>query len=414
MKVDRRFFLKSSGLAMLGLGFAPGFLSRAVAARTAANKKILLAIFQRGGADGLSMVPPVGDPEYYALRPTVAIARPGEGEGAALKLDDTFGLHPALSSLAPLYEAGALAIVHAVGSPKPTRSHFDAQDFMEGGIPGALAPDGWLNRALQNEAANDPRAFRAVALQSNLPRSLLGSAPAVAMGSVAEFKLRTGRLSDAGARSFEALYASAVDVALRNTGNETFEALRLLEKAKLDEMPVQHGADYPNSPLGRRLQDVARLIRADIGLEVAATDCGGWDTHVGQGAAQGQLAARLKELGDSLAAFAVDLGDRMADVCVVTMTEFGRTVRENGNRGTDHGTASLMFVMGGGVRGRRVIGQWRGLREPNLFEGRDLAMATDFRAVLSEILASHLGISRLAPVFPGFDAAKAFLHLFNA
>jgi len=414
MKVDRRFFLKSSGLAMLGLGFAPGFLSRAVAARTAANKKILLAVFQRGGADGLSMVPPVGDPEYYALRPTLAIARPGEGEGAALKLDDTFGLHPALSSLAPLYEAGALAIVHAVGSPKPTRSHFDAQDFMEGGIPGALAPDGWLNRALQNEAANDPRAFRAVALQSNLPRSLFGSAPAVAMGSVAEFKLRTGRLSDAGARSFEALYASAVDVALRNTGNETFEALRLLEKAKLDEMPVQHGADYPNSPLGRRLQDVARLIRADIGLEVAATDCGGWDTHVGQGAAQGQLAARLKELGDSLAAFAVDLGDSMADVCVVTMTEFGRTVRENGNRGTDHGTASLMFVMGGGVRGRRVIGQWRGLREPNLFEGRDLAMATDFRAVLSEILASHLGISRLAPVFPGFDASKASLHLFNA
>jgi len=414
MKVDRRFFLKSSGLAMLGLGFAPGFLSRAVAARAAANKKILVAIFQRGGADGLSMVPPVGDPEYYALRPTLAIARPGEGEGAALKLDDTFGLHPALSSLAPLYEAGALAIVHAVGSPKPTRSHFDAQDFMEGGIPGALAPDGWLNRVLQTGAAGDSSAFRAVALQSNLPRSLFGSAPAVAMGSVAEFKLRTGRLSAAGARSFEALYASAVDVALRNTGNETFEALRLLEKARLDEMPVQHGADYPNSPLGKRLQDVARLIRADIGLEVAATDCGGWDTHVGQGAAQGQLAARLKELGDSLAAFAVDLGDRMADVCVVTMTEFGRTVRENGNRGTDHGTASLMFVIGGGVRGRRVIGQWRGLREPNLFEGRDLAMATDFRAVLSEILASHLGISRLAPVFPGFGAAKASLHLFNA
>ena len=414
MKVDRRFFLKSSGLAMLGLGFAPGFLSRAVAARTAANKKILLAIFQRGGADGLSMVPPVGDPEYYALRPTLAIARPGEGEGAALKLDDTFGLHPALSSLAPFYEAGALAIIHAVGSPKPTRSHFDAQDFMEGGIPGAPAPDGWLNRALQTEAARNSGAFRAVALQSNLPRSLFGSAPAVAMGSVAEFKLRTGRLSEAGSRSFEALYASAVDVALRNTGNETFEALRLLEKAKLDGMPEEHGADYPASPLGRRLKDVARLIRADIGLEVAATDCGGWDTHVGQGAAQGQLAARLKELGDSLSAFAVDLGDRMADVCVVTMTEFGRTVRENGNRGTDHGTASVMMVLGGGVRGRRVIGQWRGLREPNLFEGRDLAMATDFRAALSEVLASHLGISRLGPVFPGFDAAKAPLRLFGA
>lgn len=413
MKVGRRFFLKSSGLAMLGLGFGPGFLSRAVAARTAANNKILVAIFQRGGADGLSMVPPVGDPEYYALRPTLAIPRPGEGDGAALKLDDTFGLHPALSSLAPLYQAGALAMVHAVGSPKPTRSHFDAQDFIEGGIPGALAPDGWLNRAMQTEAAGDFGAFRAVALQSNLPRSLFGRAPAVAMGSVAEFKLRTGQLSTAGARSFEALYASAVDVALRNTGNETFEALHLLEKAKLEEMPVQHGAEYPNSPLGKRLKDVARLIRADIGLEVAATDCGGWDTHVAQGAAQGQLAGRLKELGDSLAAFAGDLGDRMADVCVVTMTEFGRTVRENGNRGTDHGTASVMMVLGGGVRGRRVIGQWRGLREPNLFEGRDLAMATDFRAVLSEVLASHLGISRLAPVFPGFDGAKAPLHLFG-
>ncbi len=413
MKVDRRFFLKSSGLAMLSLGFAPGFLSRAVAARIATNKKILLAIFQRGGADGLSMVPPVGDPEYYALRPTLAIPRPGEGDGAALKLDDTFGLHPALSSLAPLYQAGALAMVHAVGSPKPTRSHFDAQDFIEGGIPGALAPDGWLNRAMQTEAAGDFGAFRAVALQSNLPRSLFGSAPAVAMGSVAEFKLRTGQLSTAGARSFEALYASAVDVALRNTGNETFEALRLLEKAKLEEMPVQHGAEYPNSPLGKRLKDVARLIRADIGLEVAATDCGGWDTHVAQGVAQGQLAGRLKELGDSLAAFAGDLGDRMADVCVVTMTEFGRTVRENGNRGTDHGTASVMMVLGGGVRGRRVIGQWRGLRQPNLFEGRDLAMATDFRAVLSEVLASHLGISRIGPVFPGFDAANAPLHLFG-
>jgi uncharacterized protein (DUF1501 family) len=316
--------------------------------------------------------------------------------------------------LTPFYEAGALAIIHAVGSPKPTRSHFDAQDFMEGGIPGALAPDGWLNRALQAEAARNSSAFRAVALQSNLPRSLFGSAPAVAMGSVAEFKLRTGRLSEAGTRSFEALYASAVDVALRNTGNETFEALRLLEKSKLDGMPEEHGANYPNSPLGRRLKDVARLIRADIGLEVAATDCGGWDTHVGQGAAQGQLAERLKELGDSLAAFAVDLGDRMADVCVVTMTEFGRTVRENGNRGTDHGTASVMMVLGGGVRGRRVIGQWRGLREPNLFEGRDLAMATDFRAVLSEVLGSHLGISRLGPVFPDFDGAKAPLRLFSA
>jgi uncharacterized protein (DUF1501 family) len=413
MKVNRRYFLKSSGLAMLGMGFAPRFLSRALAAQAAPNKKVLVVIFQRGGADGLSMVPPVGDPAYYALRPTLSIAQPGDGSQAAIKLDDTFGLHPALSSLARFYEAGSLAIIQAVGMPQPTRSHFDAQDFMEGGTPGSAPPDGWLNRALQTQPRSAPASFRAVALQPNLPRLLFGALPAVAMGSVADFKLRTGRLSTVASKSFESLYGRAVDVALRNTGGEAFEALHLLEDAKLEEMPAQNGADYPGSPLGKRLKDIARLIRADIGLQVAATDCGGWDTHVGQGNAQGQLAVRLKELGDSIAAFATDLGERMADVCVVTMTEFGRTVRENGNRGTDHGTASAMMVLGGSVRGRRVLGRWRGLNDSNLYEGRDLAMETDFRAVLSEVLASHLGISKVAPVFPGFNPAAAPLHLFG-
>ena len=413
MKIDRRFFLKSSGLAMLGIGFAPGFLSRALAARASPNKKVLIAIFQRGGADGLSMVPPIGDPQYYALRPTLAIPRPGDGELSAVALDDTFGLHPALAPLKRFYDGGSLAIIHAVGSPKPTRSHFDAQDFMEAGTPGELSGDGWLNRAMQAEPQNPSSAFRAVALQQNLPRSLFGTVPAVAMGSIGDFKLRTGRLSTLASRSFESLYTRALDVAIRNTGGETFEALHLIEDAKLEEMPAQNGAEYPNSPLAKRLRDIARLIRADIGLEIAATDCGGWDTHVSQGNAQGQLAGRLKELGDSLAAFAIDLGDQMADVCVVTMTEFGRTVRENGNRGTDHGTASAMMVLGGGVRGRRVLGNWRGLSEPNLYEGRDLAVGTDFRAVLAEVLASHLGISKLTPVFPGFDRSAAALRLFG-
>ena len=398
---------------MLGIGFAPGFLSRALAARASPNKKVLIAIFQRGGADGLSMVPPIGDPQYYALRPTLAIPRPGDGELSAVALDDTFGLHPALAPLKRFYDGGSLAIIHAVGSPKPTRSHFDAQDFMEAGTPGELSQDGWLNRAMQAAPQNPSSAFRAVALQQNLPRSLFGTVPAVAMGSIGDFKLRTGRLSTLASRSFESLYTRALDVAIRNTGGETFEALHLIEDAKLEEMPAQNGAEYPNSPLAKRLRDIARLIRADIGLEIAATDCGGWDTHVSQGNAQGQLAGRLKELGDSLAAFAIDLGDQMADVCVVTMTEFGRTVRENGNRGTDHGTASAMMVLGGGVRGRRVLGNWRGLSEPNLYEGRDLAVGTDFRAVLAEVLASHLGISKLTPVFPGFDRSAAALRLFG-
>ena len=398
---------------MLGIGFAPGFLSRALAARASPNKKVLIAIFQRGGADGLSMVPPIGDPQYYLLRPTLAIPRPGDGELSAVALDDTFGLHPALAPLKRFYDGGSLAIIHAVGSPKPTRSHFDAQDFMEAGTPGELSQDGWLNRAMQAAPQNPSSAFRAVALQQNLPRSLFGTVPAVAMGSIGDFKLRTGRLSTLASRSFESLYTRALDVAIRNTGSETFEALHLIEDAKLEEMPAQNGAEYPNSPLAKRLRDIARLIRADIGLEIAATDCGGWDTHVSQGNAQGQLAGRLKELGDSLAAFATDLGDQMADVCVVTMTEFGRTVRENGNRGTDHGTASAMMVLGGAVHGRRVLGNWRGLSEPNLYEGRDLAVGTDFRAVLAEVLASHLGISKLTPVFPGFDRSAAALRLFG-
>jgi len=414
MKCDRRFFLKSSGLAMVGLGFAPGFFTRAIAASQKENRKVVVALFQRGGADGLSMVPPVGDPRYYELRPTLALARPGQGNLAALPLDDTFGLHPALGALKRFWNGGSLALVHAVGSPKSTRSHFDAQDFMEAGTPGVLAHDGWLNRALQVVPAPAVATFRAVALQPNLPRSLLGAAPAVAMGSISDFKLKAGQLSSVASRSFESLYAGAVDLALRQTGGETFDALRMLQSTKLEEMGPRNGAEYPNSPLGKRLKDIARLIRADLGMEIAATDCGGWDTHVGQGAGEGQLASRLKDLAESIAAFAIDLGDRMADVCVVTMTEFGRTVRENGNRGTDHGTASAMMVLGGNVRGRRVLGQWKALDEANLFEGRDLPVITDFRAVLAEVLGSHLGVPKLEKVFPGFAPGAGRLGLFTA
>jgi uncharacterized protein (DUF1501 family) len=412
MKYDRRFFLKSSGLAMVGLGFAPGFLARAIAAKSKQNRKVLVVVFQRGGADGLSMVPPVGDAHYYAMRPTLAL--PSHGDLAALPLDDTFGLHPALGPLKRFWDGGSLALVHSVGSPKPTRSHFDAQDFMEAGTPGALAQDGWLNRVLQISSASPGSTFRAVALQPNLPRSLLGVAPAVAMGSVADFKLKAGQLSNLTSQSFESLYAGAVDLALRQTGGETFDALRMLQSSTLDAMAPQNGAEYPSSPLGKRLRDIARLIRADLGMEIAATDCGGWDTHVGQGAGEGQLASRLKDLAESIAAFAIDLADGMADVCLVTMTEFGRTVRENGNRGTDHGTGSAMMVLGGNVRGRRVLGEWKALDEPNLYEGRDLAVRTDFRAVLAEVLSSHLGVPSLDKIFPGFAPAPARLRLFAA
>jgi uncharacterized protein (DUF1501 family) len=401
VRFPRRVLLKSSGLAFLGLGLAPGFLARA-AAQSPGGHGTLVLVFLRGGADGLSLVPPVGDPAYYLARPTLALAPPGK-EGGALRLDGTFGLHPALSALLPLWQAGALAVVHAAGLEGATRSHFDAQDFCETGTPGLKSTqDGWLNRTLQQLPEPGAGAFRAVALQSTLPRSLQGAAPAVAVEGLQNFRL-SGK---GGLDSFEALYAGAVDQALRSTGQEAFEALRAAASAELARRPPENGAQYGRGPLARRLQDVARLVRARVGLEVVATEMGGWDTHVGEGAATGQLANRLRELGEALGAFATDLGPLLAGVTVVVMTEFGRTVRENGNRGTDHGTASAMLVLGGAVRGGRVYGSWRGLDGPGLFENRDVGISTDVRSVLAEALHASLRPPNLAAVFPGFSGTR--------
>ncbi|MGO8969081.1 MAG: DUF1501 domain-containing protein [Myxococcaceae bacterium] len=404
LSFDRRFFLKSTGLAFLGLGFAPGFLRRAVA-QTTGGRHTLVLVFLRGGADGLSFVPPVGDAAYYAARPTLALARPG-ADGGALKLDGTFGLHPALSALYPLWQDNALAVVQAAGLQGATRSHFDAQDFCETGTPGCkTTADGWLNRSLQQLPEPQAGAFRAVALQGTLPRSLQGAAPAVAVEALSSFHLQ----GKGGLDSFEALYAGAVDEALRTTGQEAFEALRATASAELAKSLPENGAVYGKTPLARRLQDTARLVRAGVGLEVVATEMGGWDTHVGEGNATGQLATRLREFADALAAFARDLGPRLANVTVVVMTEFGRTVRENGNRGTDHGTASVMLALGGSVRGGRVYGHWGGLEGPGLFENRDLAITVDVRSVLSEALQATLKPPDLATVFPGFSGRRVGL-----
>ena len=411
---DRRFFLKSSGLAFAALGFAPGFLRRALASTDGSRRKVLVTIFQRGAVDGLSMVPPFAEPAYAAARPAIAIPVPGSGEGAALDLDGHFGLHPALAGLRPIWDAGSLAVVHAVGSPDPTRSHFDAQDFLDAGTPGVKSTrDGWLNRALQARPEPGATTFRAVALQPNLPRSLAGRASAVAMNAIGEFGVRGGPAGEEMAARLSNDYATAGDPALRATGREAFEALRAIKEANPSRFAPENGAQYPPGNLGRRLKEIAQLVKADLGLEIAATDCGGWDTHAGQGASQGQLANRLQELGSALAAFSTDLGGRMADVCVVTMTEFGRTVKENGTRGTDHGHGSVMLVLGGGVKGKRVLARWKGLRTQDLYEGRDLPATTDHREVLSEVLASHMGVSDLAAVFPGFASdAEQRIRLF--
>jgi uncharacterized protein (DUF1501 family) len=295
--------------------------------------------------------------------------------------------------------------VHAAGSPDPTRSHFDAQDYMESGTPGVKATeDGWLDRAIGTIPEENASPFRAVAMGPNLPRMLQGRTGAIAIADLRQFKVlpQSAALASVAEGGFEAMYAQTVDQALHGTGMETFEAVDMLRKIDASKFPPENGAEYPKSQVGQKLQQIGVMIKANIGAEAMFLDCGGWDNHVNEGGAQGQLSNLLRDLGQSLAAFHQDMGDRMADVVVVTMSEFGRTAKENGNRGTDHGHANCMFVMGGEVKGGRVYGEWPGLEEHQLNEGRDLALTTDFRAVVGEILTKHFGLKDLAPVFPGF------------
>ena len=406
-KFSRRYFMKQGGIALVGLSTVPAFLQRAIASTPGAGKKQLVVLFQRGAADGLNIVVPFGEPNYYRLRPTIAIPQPRRGgPDAAIDLDGFFGLHPSLGPLAPLFQQNQLAIVHAAGSPDTTRSHFDAQDYMESGTPGVKATeDGWLNRALgaipeENASPFAPWPWdricraccRAAPEQWRFPdlRQFKVQAQSPAMANVAE-------------GGFEAMYAQTVDQALHGTGTETFEAIDMLRKIDMSKFPPENGADYPKGQVGQKLQQIAVMLKANIGVEALFVDCGGWDNHANEGGAQGQLANLLRELGQSLAAFHQDMGDRMADIVVVTMSEFGRTAKENGNRGTDHGHANCMFAMGGDIQGGRVYGNWPGLEDHQLNEGRDLALTTDFRTVVGEIVAKHLGVRDLNGVFPSFD-----------
>ena len=415
MNISRRYFLKSGGIAMLGMASLPAFLQRAVAATAAPAKKKMVVLFQRGAMDGLNVVVPFGEPNYYRMRPTIAIPAPKRGGAeAAIDLDGFFGLHPSLAPLEGLFHSEQLAIVQAAGSPDPTRSHFDAQDFMESGTPGRKATDdGWLNRAMQAAPEADASPFRAVAFGPYLPRTLQGVAPAVAIPDLKQFKMLGPQQTVQG--GFEAMYAQTVDHVLRGVGAETFEAIDQLKKINPDAYEPENGAQYPNNRFGKSLMEIAELFKADVGLEVAFLDSGGWDHHVNEGGVQGQLSNLLHDLGQGIAAFHQDMGDRMGDVVFVSMSEFGRTVRENGNRGTDHGHANCMFVMGGDVKGGRVYAKWPGLSEGELYQGRDLAVTTDYRSVLGEIMAKHCGNRDLKAVFPGYaNDSRAFLGLVKA
>ena len=279
---------------------------------------------------------------------------------------------------------------------------------METATPGVKSTsDGWLNRYLQARHAEAATPFRAVALTPQLPRMLQGGAPALALSQIGQFGIRAGQASEMVGASFEAEYAAAADRVLNGTGREAFDAIKMLKIADPAKYQPENGADYPRGPFGQALRQIAQLTKSNVGLEVAFADLGGWDTHVNQGAAQGQLANRLDDFARGIAALVADLGDRMEDTVVLTMSEFGRAVNENGNRGTDHGHASLSFVMGGGVRGGKVHGRWPGLEEKNLYEARDLAVTTDFRDLLGELLARHLGDRDLGKVFPGYASSPS-------
>jgi len=414
MSITRRAFLRDGALAVVGTAALPSFLARAATGADSTlrgRNKRLVVIFQRGAADGLNIIVPHGEAAYYGMRPSINIPRK-----EVLDLDGFFGLHPAMASFVPLWNQHHLAIVHAAGSPDPTRSHFDAQDFMESGTPGVKATeDGWLNRALHSMPASttDKTAFRAIAFGSSLPRILSGPEPAVAVNNINDFGVG-GRNPRAAplANTFEAMYENSVDTVFHGTGKQTFEAVKMLKSADPAKYSPAPGANYPRGRFGDSLKQLAQLIKANLGVQVAFADIGGWDHHANEGSTHGQIANGLRDFSQSISAFWTDLGNLGEDTVVVTMSEFGRTARENGNRGTDHGHANVMFVLGGPVRGNKVYGRWPGLDQSQLYEGRDLAVTTDFRRVLGEAVYRHLANQSLESVFPGFDnRPSAFLTL---
>jgi uncharacterized protein (DUF1501 family) len=413
MQTNRRFFLHKGALALAGTTTLPGFLVRSVLAEsTPGPNRRLVVIFQRGAADGLNIVVPYCEKNYYALRPGIAI--PAD---KVIDLDGFFGLHPSMAAFKPLYDQGHLAIVHAAGSPDMSRSHFDAQDYMESGTPGLKSTDdGWLNRALQAEdlrRRQEHSAFRALALGANVPRTLAGRIPAIALNNVNDFTVGgRGSAPTPAAAAFEAMYGASGDRIFHSTGEETFDAVKMLRAANPAQYKPAAGADYPASEFGNSMKQIAQLLKANLGVEAAFTDVNGWDTHNNQGSVNGQLANRLTDFSNAIAAFWRDMGDEAANVTLVTMSEFGRTARENGTGGTDHGHANAMFVLGADVKGGKVYGRWPGLAHEQLNEGRDLALTTDYRQVLGELVTRTLGAHNLEQVFPGAKLTPGrFLHL---
>ena len=410
-RVSRRVVVKEGALALaaVGMPFAlPSFLQRSVfASDGTGRRKTLVCVFLRGAADGLSMVVPHGDSDLYRLRSTVAVPRPGRDPGqSAIDLDGFFGLHPALRPFKAIYDAGDLAIVHAVGSPDPTHSHFDAMDYMERGTPGEKQmTTGWIGRHLQMMATSNQSPFRAIGMGSLLQQSLRGPVPATSLQSIADFHLQGDQKRvQAIQTALASLYEG--EGLLEANGQQTLRAMNDLAKITASAYKPANGAKYPDTTFGKSMLAIAQLIKSGIGVEVACADLGGWDTHVQQGGAEGQQARLADDLAQSIAAFYTDMGDEMKRATLVTMTEFGRRVQENSNRGTDHGHGSAMFVMGDNINGGKVYGEWPGLGKDNLYGPGDLAVSTDFRDVLGEIVQKRLANQNLADVFPNYKTFK--------
>ncbi len=407
----RRAFLKTGSLALYSLGVEPRFLDRvALAATEGPRPKILVSIFLRGAMDGLMAVPPLGQEKALRqFRPRLAMGGARSEADRVLDLEGQFGLHPAFSPLLPYWQDGRLAIVHGVGSPNPTRSHFDAQDYMETGTPWRKGTQsGWLNR-LSERVSGHSSQFAAVSLTPELPRSLYGAYPALAISDLADLKL--SRLHDhldraAVEEHLELLYDKGAGGALRAHGSDMFEALRVLSQQEFKAYRARRGSHYPSTRLGQSLMQIAYLIRAGVGLRVACAESDGWDTHVGQGKIGGPFALRARDLARSIAAFWSDIEPFQENVVVLTMTEFGRTVRENGSSGTDHGHGSCLFALGNQVDGGRVYGNLPTLDSEGLFEGRDLPVTTDFRAVFSEVAGKLFGLADDSEIFPGWSGPR--------
>lgn len=407
-RVTRRSFLVRGGLAVVSLGLVPGWLAQVASAVTPARgRKTLVVVFQRGGMDGLNVVIPFRETHYYQARRGIAIPPPsrnGNGE-TAIDLDGQFALHPALKPLVPWFKEGALALIHAAGLPESTRSHFDAQDRMESGTPDRKGtPDGWLNRYLASHTPARHSPLRAVALSPKNPRTVRGISPVLTVPNLQSLQLGgRGRKKSRVARDFKAMYSETADAYLQGAGRDLFEAEKIVNRLNPQTYQPADRAKYPKERFGQNLKQIAQLIKADVGLEVAFAEDGGWDHHANEGGVTGQLAYRLGYFGKAIAAFAQDLGDKLNDVVLVTMSEFGRTVKENGNRGTDHGYGTVMLALGGAVRGGTVHGTWPGLAPEQRFQGRDLNVTTDFRTVLCAVLTGHLQAEDTSLAFPNFE-----------